>query len=137
MSRKLFACLVALLMLILAACGGGGQPAGGQAPALSPADSAAQDYIGQFPDADLIIGDDGYFYPEATRVAWVSQNLDLSDATVVATVGRSGVTAGFQAWDATVLPQGTQIKRHNVEDAVLVVEVDGELRPYLRYVAHS
>lgn len=134
MKSKTIAALCLVLVIFLAACGGTGAPTTPAQP-LSPADEAAQAYLASFPDADLIIGDDGYFYPEATRVPWIEQHLDLSDATEVATVGRSGITEGFVAWDATVLPQGAVIMRHNVEDGVLVVEVDGQLRPYLRYMA--
>lgn len=150
-------CLCVALLIALTACGTGGQAPPAPAPQPPPAEvsdpapeneetedlqeeytpiESPEQYLASFPDADIIIGADGYFYPDATRVSWVNE-LDLSDATQVATVQRSGVTGDFQVWDATVLPEGTEIMRHNVEETVLVVEIDGELRPYLRYAAHS
>ena len=163
MFKKALICLCLAGMMVLTACGGGqtpeppptlpssevpiepdeiteaspeengetAQPAleGEHQPIRTP-----EDYIAANENADIIIGENGSFYAEATRVPWIAQQLDLTDATSIATVGRSGVTEGFQAWDATVLPEGTEIMRHNQEAGVLIVEKDGERIPYLSYV---
>lgn len=123
-------CLVLLLAVCFAGCGGRED---GTGPELEPI-TTPEAYCAAFDDADLIVADDGEFYVEATRVNWVTE-LDLQDSTPVASVARSGVTAGFRAWDATTLPEGAAISRHNGEPAVLVAERDGAFVPYLQYTA--
>jgi len=120
-----------VLTLLSAACG---SPVG---PQEIPPITSPEQYLLTFPEADIIIGEGGNFFVEATRVPWVMSSLDFADATAVGKVQRSGIREAFQVWDATVLPEGTEIMRHNNEGNVMIARVEGQPLPYLRYVAHS
>ena len=96
-----------------------------------------EEYLAANENADIIIGEEGAFYAQAASVPWIGRQLDLADASPLATVQRSGVSERFEKWDATALPEGTKLLRHNQEPDVLVVEVEGEWVPYLRFVGGS
>ncbi|MCL2856359.1 MAG: hypothetical protein FWE19_01355 [Oscillospiraceae bacterium] len=129
MRKNIAICL--LLALLLAACG---SPAGYQEV---PTITSPEQYLLNYPEADIIIGEGGTFFVESTRVPWVMNSLDLTDATAAGEVQRSGIQEAFRPWDATILPEGTEIMRHNGENNVMVARVNGLGRPYLKYMPHS
>ena len=157
MLKKVIVCLCFAAMLTLSACGQTQQtppppPQVATPPEYGtetpPGEADIPDYseeVGYSPihtpeaylaandAADIIVGEEGAFYAEATKVPWIGQQLDLTDTVHAASIKRSGVTEGFQAWDATRLPLGAEVLRHNQEPDILVVEVEGELIPYLRF----
>ena len=156
MSKKAIVCLCFAAMLTLSACGQTNTPPPAPqvpdqpeyATEIPPGEAdvpdytaedefspihTPEDYLAVNDTADIIIGEAGAFYAEATKVPWIDQRLDLTDTAHAASIQRSGVAEGFQAWDATKLPAGAEVLRHNQEPDVLVVEVEGQLVPYLRF----
>lgn len=74
---------------------------------------------------------DGTVCMKATNLNSYAQ-LDLSDATPIGKIKRSGITVNLQDWDAIQLETGTQILQHNNENEILVAVKNGELIPYLK-----
>ncbi|MCL2579996.1 MAG: hypothetical protein FWE32_08205 [Oscillospiraceae bacterium] len=158
MKKKIMIALCLTALLSLAACGSEQTPVAPIAPVTPAAEEndteygygqesenppavaeqagpvrTPEDYIAVNHPADIIIGEEGAFYAQASHVSWIEERLDLADAGPFGAVKRSGVTEDFQSWDATALPEGTQLLRHNQEPDLLIAEMDGQKIPYLRF----
>ena len=83
-------------------------------------------------DIDLFVYEDAA-YVRASDIQWV-QELTLTPDALLGDIQRTDVTKGFQDFDATQLPEETQIYSTKERGELLLAAVDGQYIPYLRYV---
>lgn len=72
-------------------------------------------------------------YVCASDIHWV-QELTLTPDELLGEIQRSGVTKRFQDFDATQLPEQTQIYTTKERGELMLASVDGQYIPYLQYV---
>ena len=71
-------------------------------------------------------------YINAADVDWVkSEKFDKGD--MIGEICASGITSGFDNWDATVLPVGTEIYESD-DPQILLAGLGEKLIPYLKWV---
>lgn len=136
--KRLLLTILALLCILPAV--GCADAAGTAAPedaeaeyeAVSTAISAAPETLYQAnPAIDLFVCQ-GAACVNAADVDWV-MSLELEQGELLGTIARTGVTADFQDWDATVLAEGCEIYATERAD-VLLAASGGVLSPYLKWV---
>jgi hypothetical protein len=119
--------LVVLLLGLMAACTPGGGGTAGANTDINPDTLYTQD-----PNVDMIVYDKAA-WTNAQTTDWVTK-LTLAQGEELGVIQRTGVTEGFQDFDATKLGVGTSVYAVAGQPMLIVVYATSGLVPYQKIV---
>lgn len=84
------------------------------------------------PDADFFIMN-SIIYVNAIDVEWVKE-IPLKEGKFLGKINNTGVKSNFKDWDATKLDIGTEIYELATRNNIVIIKIDNNYMPYLKYV---
>lgn len=84
------------------------------------------------PDADFFIMN-SIIYVNAIDVEWVKE-IPLKEGKFLGRINNTGVKSNFKDWDATKLDIGTEIYELATRNNIVIIKIDNNYMPYLKYV---